>query len=103
MNHSADCLLLIVRVTPQSSKNALEGWILHKGEEVLKMRVTAPPAKGKANEAVLHLLADTLGIPKSRLTLINGPTCRRKVIKIEGNPLDLEKKLPPNNLGQKLF
>lgn len=95
--------LLTLRVIPKSSRNLIEGWVLHQGEEVLKMRVTAAPENGKANDAVLQLLADTLSVAKNRLTLMHGLASRRKIVKIEGWSINLEKKLPPNNLSQRLF
>lgn len=51
---------------------------------VLQARVAAPPVDGAANEALVRLLADALGLPASRLSVVVGATSRRKVIDVEG-------------------
>mgnify|MGYP000427444852 CR=1 FL=1 len=53
------------------------------GGAALKVAVTAAPEGGKANAAVIKLLAKALGVPKSRLTLIQGATSRDKVFRID--------------------
>ncbi|MFJ1509104.1 DUF167 domain-containing protein [Chlamydia crocodili] len=68
--------ILEVKVTPKSKENKIVGF---EGE-VLKMRVTEAPEKGKANEAVIALLAKTLSLPKRDVTLISGETSRKKRI-----------------------
>ena len=72
--------LLKVKVVPGSSRNHIAGWL----GESLKIRVTANPEKGKANDAVVSLLADTLRIPKHDVTLSSGASSPRKVFKISG-------------------
>ena len=52
--------------------------------DALRLSVAAPPERGKANEAVVRLLADALGVPRQRLRIVRGQTARRKVIFIEG-------------------
>jgi len=59
------------------------------GSAVLRMRVKAVPDKGKANAAVIALLAKALGVPKSSVTLVSGDTARLKTIQIEGDPTTL--------------
>jgi uncharacterized protein (TIGR00251 family) len=71
---------LTVEVVPKSSRNAVVGWI----GEALKVRVTAPPDRGRANEAVRRLMADTLELRPSRIRIATGPKSRRKVVEIEG-------------------
>lgn len=68
---------ITVRVTPKASRNA----VLEE-KTALKIWVTVPPEDGKANKAVEKLLATTLGISKSRLTLAHGATSRDKVFRI---------------------
>lgn len=70
--------LLKIKVVPGSSRNHIAGWL----GESLKIRVTANPEKGKANDAVVTLLADTLKIPKQDITLSSGAPSPRKVFKI---------------------
>lgn len=50
----------------------------------LKIAVATPPVDGKANQAIIAFLAKTLGISKSKLTLISGETSREKRIRIQG-------------------
>lgn len=69
---------LAVRVTPRASRNA----VLLDGE-MLRVMVTVVPEDGKANAAVVKLLAKALGIAKSRLVLIRGATSRDKVFRVE--------------------
>ena len=73
-------VLLLVRVTPAASRDALLGW---QGD-VLRLSVAAPAQRGKANEAVLRLLSTALGLPRQRLRIVRGQTSRQKVIAIEG-------------------
>jgi len=54
-----------------------------EGTALYKIYVTAAPEDGKANEAVIKLLAKNLGVAKSSLTIMRGHTSRDKVIKIE--------------------
>ena len=72
--------LLKIKVVPGSSRNHIAGWL----GESLKIRVTANPEKGKANDAVVTLLADTLKIPKQDVTLSSGASSPRKIFKISG-------------------
>jgi uncharacterized protein (TIGR00251 family) len=69
-----------LRVTPGASRDALMGW---QGD-VLCLRVAAPAQRGKANEAVLRLLAAALGIDRRRLRIVRGQTSRQKVVLVDG-------------------
>lgn len=71
---------LQVRVHPRAGKTEVVGF----RDGVLYVRVTAPPEKGKANEAVVELLAKALRVPKSAIRVIQGGTARGKVLDIEG-------------------
>lgn len=72
--------LLKVKVVPGSSRNQIAGWL----GESLKIRVMANPEKGKANDALVSLLADTLRIPKQDVTISSGASSPRKAFKISG-------------------
>lgn len=72
---------LTVRVNPRSSTNEVAGY---DATGALKVRVTAPPADGKANEAVIRLLADAFGVPKSAVTVVRGASARLKLVEIAG-------------------
>jgi len=71
---------LSIKVTAKASRAAILGW--HGGE--LKIAVTAAPERGKANAAVIDLLAERLGLAKSALRVISGASQPRKRIEIEG-------------------
>ena len=73
-----------VRVSPRASRQAVEGIVRDAdGAKLLKVAVNAAPDDGKANQAVLALLAKTIGIAKSRLSLVSGVTARKKVVRLE--------------------
>ena len=81
--------MLTVRVTPKASRNAIQGSMTTPGGCVLKVAVRAPADKGKANDAVLALLAEAFGTPKNNVTLMTGSTSRRKAFRINGDPAAL--------------
>ncbi|MBK5933818.1 hypothetical protein C8N32_106110 [Rhodovulum imhoffii] len=68
-----------LRVTPKASRNRIAGEGGH-----LRAYVTAVPEGGKANAAVAKMLAKALGVPKSRLELVQGQTARDKTFRIQG-------------------
>ncbi|WP_349956492.1 DUF167 domain-containing protein [Rhizobium sp. ZPR3] len=89
-----DHLRLSVRLTPNGGRDAIDG--LEAGSDgdcYLKARVSVAPEKGKANKALIALLSKSLGIPKSTLTLVAGDTARKKILRIEGEPEDLIRRL----------
>ena len=69
-----------MRVQPHASRSEVVGW---QGE-VLRVRVAAPPEGGRANEALLELLARRLDLAPSRLHLLRGARSREKVVRVEG-------------------
>ena len=76
---------LTVRLTPRGGRDALDGWGEDgAGRRVLKARVSAPPADGAANEALIALLAKALGHPRGAVRLAAGATARIKRIEVEG-------------------
>lgn len=90
----SDHLRLAIRLTPNSGRNAVDGIeTAADGEVFLKARVTAVPEDGKANKALILLLAKTFRLPKSSISMISGETARKKILRIEGDPKDLEEKL----------
>lgn len=89
-----DHLRLAVRLTPNGSRDSLENIEVNAaGEAYLKARVTAVPEKGKANKALIVLLAKRLAVPKSSIAVISGETARQKILRIDGDPEDLLEKL----------
>ena len=78
--------VLRLRVTPNAGRDAIAGFeTLADGTEVLRLRVAAVPDKGKANAAVIALLAKALGLPKSALSITAGDTARLKTLRIDAD------------------
>jgi uncharacterized protein YggU (UPF0235/DUF167 family) len=71
---------LAVRVIPRASRDGIDG----VRDGALLLRVTAAPVDGAANLAVVRLVADALGIPRSNVSVISGSTGRRKVLAVDG-------------------
>ena len=69
---------IAVRVTPRASRNA----VLVDGDAI-RVSVTTVPEDGKANAAVIKLLAKALGVAKSRLVLVRGASSRDKLFRID--------------------
>ena len=89
-----DGLRLVVRLTPKSSRDRIEGAeIAADGRAFIKVRVRAVPEAGQANAALLRLLAKNLDLPASRLSLAAGATQRLKILQISGDPADLQDRL----------
>jgi len=83
----ADAVLLAVRLTPKASRDAVDGVAaLSDGRPVAVARVRAPPADGAANKALVELLAKTLKVRKSAVSIVSGHTSRLKQVRIEGDP-----------------
>ena len=76
-------LVFTLRVTPRASANAVAG----ERDGVLLVRVTAPPVEGKANDAVVALLARTLGTPRGAIQVVQGASSRTKRVSV---PRDAE-------------
>lgn len=74
-------MILTVHVKPNSRKNSIE-WI---DEDTLKVSVTAVPEDGKANKAVIELLADEIKLPKSQIEIVRGLTTKIKHVKVPKN------------------
>ncbi len=73
-----------VRLTPRSGRNEIVGW----QNDLLRVRVTAPPVDGKANEALERLIAKTLGVRKSAVSVVSGARGREQTLAIEGYSKD---------------
>ncbi|MEC7839774.1 MAG: DUF167 family protein [Chlamydiota bacterium] len=72
-------MILKIKVIPNSSQNKIVGF---EGE-VLKIKCTATPEKGKANAAIISLLSKYYNVPKSAVTILKGETHTRKIIEIQ--------------------
>ena len=79
MDSSNGCTIS-VRVHPRASRDR----VLWMREGTLRVSVSAPPHDGKANAALLELLAESLGLAKSRLRIVRGHSSRDKVVAVDG-------------------
>lgn len=80
---------LKVRVSPSARHNGFDGWIGDAdGHPRLKIAVTAAPEKGKANRAVVKLVAKALGVASGSVEVVQGETARLKTLQISGDPLE---------------
>ena len=81
---------LKVKITPSSSKNAFLSWL---GDE-LKVALQAPPEKGKANQALVKFMAQSLGLCEAQIEIIRGATQAHKTLQIDISPNELAERLP---------
>lgn len=81
-----DFFTLTVRVTPRGGQDRIEHISQSdSGQIFLKIRVTAPPEDGRANAAIVALLAKAMGLAKSYVTITHGHKSRTKIIRVEGS------------------
>lgn len=71
---------MTIKVVPGSSRDEIAGWL----GETLKLRVSAPPERGRANAAVLELVAAALGVPRDSVRIVAGHGSARKILEISG-------------------
>lgn len=84
---------IYVRLTPKSSKNEVSG-LMQFGEKThFQARVRAVPEDGRANKALIELIAAQLGVPKSSIALASGQTSRLKTLFIAGDAVTLEQNI----------
>ncbi len=83
-----------VRLTPRAARAGVQGLAPEAdGGVVLKVAVTAAPEAGKANAALIKLLAKAWRLPKSDITVVAGATDRRKTLHIAGEAATLRRRL----------
>jgi uncharacterized protein (TIGR00251 family) len=87
-------LTLRVKVTPKAAADRVTGTVIDAdGAPWLKVAVTAPADRGRANAAVIRLLAERLDVPRSAIRLAQGETSRQKTIVISGDAAALAARL----------
>jgi uncharacterized protein len=92
----ADGCTLSVRVHPGAKKNAVMG--LHGG--AVKIALSAPPVDGKANDSLIEFVAEKVGLPRARVSLVSGMTNRSKVLRITGrSAAEVRSALLPVDVG----
>jgi uncharacterized protein (TIGR00251 family) len=67
-------------VSPGAARSELVG----RHGDGWRARVAAPPERGRANRALVELLAEALGVPRDKVTVVAGKTARRKVVEVDG-------------------
>ncbi len=93
LRESKKGLTFDIQVIPHASRMQLVGVL----DGVLKIKVTAPPAEGAANEACIKLLAKELGLKKSQMEIFSGAKSRKKIVMIKDiSKAELETKI--NNI-----
>ena len=76
---------LAVRLTPGAAADRIDGWDVDaEGRPVLKVRVRARPVEGEANDALIRLLARSLGVARSAVALQRGSQSRTKMVAVDG-------------------
>ncbi len=73
-------VILRLHVTPRGSRNEITGW----RDDVLCIKITAPPVEGAANAAIVKFVAGRLAVRKSQVELVSGDKSREKTLKITG-------------------
>jgi uncharacterized protein (TIGR00251 family) len=71
---------ILLRVHPNASRNEVVGF----SGGVLRVRVAAPPVRGKANKELVAFLSQILGVSKGALTIIHGRASKNKILAIDG-------------------
>ncbi len=72
--------VITLRVAPKSAQDAVAGW----HGDALKVKVRAAPENGRANEAVIAVLAKALGLPRNAVVIESGQTSRNKRVRVTG-------------------
>ena len=80
IQQSQDGVLLNVKVVPGAARSRIVGVL----GDALKLQVSAPPERGKANAAVVQLIASALGIPEAAVEVSKGHASARKSISVRG-------------------
>ena len=88
-----DAVCISVKVLPGSQRNEVAGKI----NGVWRIKIAAPPEKGKANKELIEFLSQRLSLRKDCIQIVKGHTSHNKLVSIQGLSLELiEKKLVPN-------
>jgi uncharacterized protein (TIGR00251 family) len=84
----------VARIELTVSPGAARSELVGRHGDGWRARVAAPPERGRANRALVELLADVLGIPRERISVVAGRASRRKVVEVDGlEPAEIERRL----------
>ncbi|HEX2488878.1 MAG TPA: DUF167 domain-containing protein [Blastocatellia bacterium] len=90
-----DAITFAVRVQPRASKSGVVGEL----DGALKIRLTAPPVNGEANEELIRLLAKLFDAPRQRIAIISGQSSKNKIVRVSGVPVEEFEKILANALS----
>jgi hypothetical protein len=76
-----DGITIEVKVEPRSSRKQITGIM---DNTILKVKLTAPPVEGSANEQLIELLSESTGVKKSQIRILRGHSSKRKLVGITG-------------------
>ena len=79
-NDALTGVTLSIRIQPRASKNE----VIRLEDGSLKIKLTAPPVDGAANEALVKFLADRFSVARSQVEIVSGHTARNKIVRISG-------------------
>lgn len=82
---------ITVRVTPRAGRDAIDGW----RDGALRVRLSAAPADGRANDALVRLIAGSLGVAPGAVTIVHGAKSRVKVLDVAGVDDDAVRRMAP--------
>jgi uncharacterized protein len=74
-------IMIEVKVEPRSSRRQISGIM---DNDILKVKLTAPPVDGSANEQLIELISETTGVRKSQIKIVRGLSSKRKLVEITG-------------------
>lgn len=84
---TSDGIRLAVRLMPRASRDGIDGVRADAdGRPVLRIRLTAPPVEGAANQALIDFLAEILSVRKKDIVIRSGEAGRLKILEITGKP-----------------
>jgi uncharacterized protein (TIGR00251 family) len=84
LRNTADGVVIDIRVTPRASSTGIVG--IRDG--ALLVRLHAAPVDGAANDALIELIAKTVGVPRRAVAVVSGERARRKRVRISGVSLE---------------
>jgi uncharacterized protein (TIGR00251 family) len=91
-----DGVRLAVRITPRAGRDRIDGVAMGAdGRPSLRVRLSAAPVDGAANQALIAFLASSLGMRRSDVAIRSGATARNKILHLSGDPAEIVARLTP--------
>jgi uncharacterized protein (TIGR00251 family) len=90
----------VARIELTVSPGAARSELVGRHGDGWRARVAAPPERGRANRALVELLAEALGVPRARISVVAGQTARRKVVEVDGlDEAEIDRRLEAESRG----